>query len=337
MDGLSALGFNERYGRVVLASLVDPGEPLTGWVVSQVGAAEAVRALTGDGPAPALNRVEADLWRAKQNPNVDARTVQDAMVAAERHGYTTLIPGDPNYPTSLEDLGERAPLVLWAKGAESLLGTHVGERATITGARASTAYGEQVASEVAAELARHEMVVVSGGAYGIDAAAHRAALAEGGHTIAVMAGGADRLYPRGNADMLDRIGDVGLRISEAPLGAPPSRTRFLARARIEAALSGSTTIVEAGARSGSLVAAEQARRLGRPVGAVPGPVTSAASTGTNLLLRDGTARAVTNARDVTTLLDRAPTQNRESAGLAGPDSFRHARGSIERGHHGHEL
>jgi DNA processing protein len=173
------------------------------------------------------------------------------------------------------------PYVLWVKGATSLLAGSLQDRFTITGARASTSYGAHVAQMLANDLASEEKVLVSGGAYGIDAAVHTAALASGGHTVAVLAGGLDRPHPAGHRELLERIGDLGLLVSELPPGAVPTRTRFLARARIEAALSGSTTIVEAAGRSGALPVAQCAHELGRAVGAVPGPVTSTASMGTH--------------------------------------------------------
>lgn len=147
-------------------------------------------------------------------------------------------------------------------------------------------------------------MLIAGGAYGIDGAVHQSALSVAGHTVAVMPGGIDRPYPAGHRDLLERVGDLGLLISELPPGATPTRWRFMARARIEAALSSSTTIVEAGYRSGSLLVAEHARSLGRMVGAVPGPVTSAASAGPHRLLAEGIAHVVTNANDVRALSEQ---------------------------------
>lgn len=152
-------------------------------------------------------------------------------------------------------------------------------------------------------MADEERIVVAGGAYGIEEAAHRAVLAAGGQTIAVLAGGLDRPYPAGHSDMLRQIGDVGLLVSELPPGATPTRHRFIARNRLMAALSGTTVIPEASARSGSMAAVLTARELGRGVGAVPGPVTSAASTGTNELIKQHFASLVTQPSDVIALLD----------------------------------
>jgi DNA processing protein len=162
-------------------------------------------------------------------------------------------------------------------------------------------------------------VVVAGGSYGIEGAAHRAALAAGGDTIAVLAGGVDRPYPAGHRDLLDQIAGVGLLVSELPPGATPTRHRFLARIRLMAAMSKATIVVEAGARSSALHLANQARQLGRHVGAVPGPVTSAASTGPHLLLAEGRASIITHADQVTNMLhmtealDEAPKRSSLSA------------------------
>lgn len=146
---------------------------------------------------------------------------------------------------------------------------------------------------------------MAGGAYGIEGAAHRAALASGGDTIAVLAGGVDRPYPNGHRELLERVANVGVLMSALPPGATPTRHRFLARARLLGALSGATVVVEAGARSGSLRVATEARQLGRTVGAVPGPVTSVSSTASHELVRAGTALLVTSATGIERLTDRA--------------------------------
>src|SRR5699024_7791973 len=116
--------------------------------------------------------------------------------------------------------------VLWTRGADSFLSRPLLDFVSIVGSRASTSYGELVAGEFAADFARDDRVVVGGGSYGIEAAAHRAALASGGSTIAVLAGGVDRPYPSGNRDLLDQVADVGLVVSEVPPGETPSRHRF---------------------------------------------------------------------------------------------------------------
>jgi DNA processing protein len=197
----------------------------------------------------------------------------------------------------------RAPLVLWAIGPLRL--DEISERAAaIVGTRASTAYGEHVAADLSAGLAEHEVAIVSGGAYGIDGAAHRAALAADGMTVAVLAGGVDVLYPAGHSALLHRIAGTGLLVSEYPPGVRPARHRFLTRNRLVAALSGATVVVEAGLRSGAASTAAWARALGRIVCAVPGPITSSASAGCHVLLRAG-AELVTRADEVREIIGRA--------------------------------
>jgi DNA processing protein len=213
----------------------------------------------------------------------------------------------------------RPPLVLWALGPARL--DEMAQRAAaVVGTRAATSYGEQVTADLAAGLAERDVVVVSGGAYGIDGAAHRAALAADGVTVAVLAGGLDIPYPAGHSGLLHRIGGNGLLVTEYPPGVRPARHRFLTRNRLVAAFAGAAVVVEAGLRSGAANTAAWARVLGRVVGAVPGPVTSSASTGCHALLRAG-AEVVTRAEDIVELVGRvgelAPEQPRPATPLDG--------------------
>jgi len=195
------------------------------------------------------------------------------------------------------------PMALWVIGPLRL--DEVCERAAaIVGTRACTAYGEHVAAELSTGLVERAVSVVSGGAYGIDGAAHRAALAADGATVAVLAGGLDVLYPAGHSALLHRISQTGLLVSEYPPGVRPARHRFLTRNRLVAALARATVVVEAGLRSGAASTAAWARGLGRVVCAVPGPVTSSSSTGCHILLREG-AELVTCADEVREIVGRA--------------------------------
>jgi DNA processing protein len=160
-----------------------------------------------------------------------------------------------------------------------------------------------VAGDLAARLAEREVAVFSGGAYGIDGAAHRAALNCEGITVAVLAGGLDIPYPAGRSALLHRIGQHGLVFTEYPPGVRPARYRFLTRNRLVAAVAGASVVVEAGLRSGAANTATWARALGRVVAAVPGPVTSSASAGCHALLRNG-AELVTRAEDIVELVGR---------------------------------
>lgn len=302
MATLAELVQGERAARIALSMIAEPNDPATGHVLAHSGGIETLRLIESDDPVPGLDRVEAMMWRERLTDQ-NTPSLPDQIAQAQRHGFGTLIPADNEWPSGLNDLGDRAPYLLWTRGATSLLTTVLSDRVTFTGSRASTAYGEHVAGELAAGMADEERVVVSGGAFGVEGAVHRSVLAASGHTIAVLAGGLDRPYPAAHRELLNRIGDVGLLVSELPPGAAPTRHRFQARNRLMAALSGATIIPEASVRSGSMTTVRQARSLGRGVGAVPGPVTSAASSGPNQLIKQGVASVVTEPSDVTSLLD----------------------------------
>ncbi|WP_402467764.1 DNA-processing protein DprA [Isoptericola aurantiacus] len=234
-------------------------------------------------------------------PRLDSLDPRRELRVLERLGGALLVPGDPDWPGQLDALGAAAPFALWVRGRADVADWARGSVAVV-GARAATAYGERVAEDLAAGLADQGFTVVSGGAYGIDAAAHRGALAAGGRSAAVLAGGVDRYYPQGNDGLLRRLVEHdGAVVAEVPPGSAPFRQRFLARNRVIAALTSSTVVVEAARRSGALSTARRAVELLRPVGAVPGPVTSMASTGCHGLLRDGVAVCITSAADAVEL------------------------------------
>lgn len=298
MTSLSSLGGDERSARTVLSLVAAPNDHATGRILGRVGAVELLRLADADGAVPGLDHVSAAVWRERLHSVSSPDTVAAQMVTFERQGLQVLIPSDNDWPVALGDLGERTPYALWTRGETALLAKPPTDRITLTGARASTAYGEHIAAELSRDLALSGRVIVAGGAYGIEATAHRSAMATGGSTVAVLAGGVDRAYPAGNADLFARIEQQGLLVSEVPPGVAPTRQLFLDRGRIMAALSSTTVIVEAGARSGSMRVADEAVKLGRAVGAVPGPVTSAASYGSHILLQDGRARLVASSGDV---------------------------------------
>lgn len=318
MTGLSDVADDERTARMVLAMLVEPNDPVTGRLLAQVEAAEVVRLATSDGEVSGLDSVDAQVWRDHFRTS-EAQSITERLDQIQQSGVRALVPGDAHWPVALDELGEATPYVLWVRGASSFLARPLSDFVTITGARASTSYGDHVARELAASIAASERVVVAGGAYGIEGAAHQAALAAGGDTIAVLANGVDRPYPAGHRDLLDRVADVGVLVSEVPPGAVPTRHRFIARARLMAALSSATVLVEAGFRSGSLAVAHRASELGRGVGAVPGPVTSAASAGPHSLLQTGVASLVTDGADLVNLVEHQGSRRAAvlRAGLAG--------------------
>lgn len=308
MPSLSEIARDERTARMVLSILVEPDDAATGHLLAAVGGVETLRLAESDSPVPGLGDIDARVWRGRfSTPGIDS--LDERLLQARRSGLGVLIPGDDEWPGSLSDLGERAPYVLWTRGASSFLARPLADLVTVTGARAATSYGEHVVGTLASDLAAAERIVVAGGAYGIEGAAHHTVLATDGDTIAVLANGVDRAYPAGYSELLDRIADVGLLMSEVAPGATPTRHRFIARARLMAALSAATVVVEAGARSGSMKVAQEAHQLGRAVGAVPGPATSATSVGTHGLLRDRVASLITSAADVTALFEHAPNRN----------------------------
>lgn len=300
METITELAAGERTARIILAMVSEPADAATGRMVRTWGATETVARIIG---AEIPVGTDGDTWQRRLAPRIDVGQIKRVLADTERHGLRVLIPRDAEWPGGVDALGDRAPLALWAKGDAGLLTSPVWDRVTVTGARAATGYGEHVAMELAAAAITDMRQVVSGGAYGIDGATHRAALASGGSTVAVMAGGLDRLYPAGHTELLTRVGKDGLLLSEMPPGAAPTKWRFLQRGRLLAALSGAVAVAEAGYRSGTLNTAARAVELHRPVGAVPGPITSAASAGCHRLLRDGLATAITGYDDVRSLLD----------------------------------
>ncbi|RHA41997.1 DNA-protecting protein DprA [Cellulomonas rhizosphaerae] len=230
------------------------------------------------------------------------------LAALATLGGSFVVPGDPGWPVGLDDLGAAAPFGLWVRG-EADLGALLARSVAIVGSRASTTYGERVAVDLAAGAVDARACVVSGGAYGIDAAAHRGALSRGGRTVVLLAGGVDRAYPAGNARIFEAaVGGGGALVAEVPPGSVPTKGRFLQRNRVIAAAARATVVVEAAWRSGAMSTAHHAARLLRPVGAVPGPVTSVASAGCHRLLREGSAVCVTDAAELMDL-----------AGLVGSD------------------
>lgn len=310
----------DRLARVALARIAEPGSVLL-HAALEVDGAEAVwdavrRGHTVRGISSA---VLAGLRSRAEGHDPERDLVRLAAV-----GGRVLCPGDPEWPDGLDwapstmtgTVTQMAPpWVLFARGVPVPSAPSV----ALVGARAASAYGLHVAAELAFALAEAGLPVVSGGAYGIDAAAHRGALdAAAAPTVAVLACGVDVAYPRGNDQLLGRIAEQGVILSEVPPGSAPTRVRFLVRNRLIAALAQGTVVVEAAPRSGSLSTAGRAADLVRPVMAVPGPITSVASAGCHELIRQG-ATLVTGACDVLEQLARPGEQLAPAVrGLAQP-------------------
>ena len=299
----------EKLARAAFTYLAEPGDPALGALLGICEPAEVLAAIKadmlpatgpgcGDTPASraALERA-LGRWRIRL-----AALPADADIAAACQDEIRLIcPGDPEWPEGLDQLGQARPYALWLRG-DADLRLACARSVSVVGSRAATSYGGHVAGEISADLAERGWVIVSGGAYGIDAAAHRGALAAAGTTIAVLACGVDYPYPAGHADLFAAIAAEGLVISEWPPGRHPARMRFLVRNRAIAALACGTVIVEAGERSGALNTARHAANLGKPLMAVPGPVTSAQSAGCHRIIREWGASCVTCAADIIELL-----------------------------------
>jgi DNA processing protein len=224
------------------------------------------------------------------------------LAAVGAAGGRFVCPGDGEWPAQLDDLGDQRPYGLWVRGGPSLRYWAL-RSVGVVGARACTDYGSYMASRLGAELAEAGWIVVSGAAYGVDGAVHRGVLSVGGATVGVVACGVDVPYPPGHAELIARIAGQGLVIGELPPGSHPTRSRFVLRNRIIAALTRGTVVVEAQYRSGSLITARRARELGRIVMGVPGPCTSGLSQGVHELLR-GDAQLVTDAAEVIELVGR---------------------------------
>ncbi|XPP25659.1 MAG: DNA-processing protein DprA [Leucobacter sp.] len=305
---------DELLARIAWSRIAEPGDGAAGGLLAVVGARGALEMLVrGARPAEIVSRVRAacsgdgvvlDLktvksalkrWMPRLDRGETLRDVENALAA----GLRVVLPGDPHWPAGLADLGPHEPALLWLRGDPAHLRS---PGLGVVGARAATGYGTHITAEIVQGVCDARVTIVSGAAYGIDAVAHRTALAADSPTVAVLAGGADRPYPAAHTTLLERIAGAGTVCAEMVPGAAPTRWRFLQRNRIIAALSGATLVTEAGVRSGTLNTAGHAATLGRPLGAVPGPVNSAASAGCHRLIREYGAALVTNSREACELL-----------------------------------
>jgi len=290
-----------RRARLALSILCEPGDPRLPGLLTAHTPAQIVDAIRTD------QRLGPDPWPASwthRSQSLDRRLARVERLA-DAAGLRWIVPGDRTWPDGLDDLDHveplhgatGAPLGLWIRGVGNLAKLTASSVAVV-GARDCTPYGAEAASEIAADAAAAGVTVVSGAAFGIDASAHRGALAMGRATVAVLACDAGTDYPRAHAALLSRIAEGGLIVSEQPPGQVPTKARFLSRNRLIAGLAGGTVVVEARRRSGSLNTLHWADRLGRPTMAVPGPVTSQQSGGTHQAVRDGKAVLVTGGPDV---------------------------------------
>ena len=296
------MGMGERTARMALCALQPMGNQALAALVAEDGAEAVWEGVRGIG-------VESR-W-GRRSMLVDP----DAIVRATRKlGARFVIPGDEEWPTQVDDLtgvaaaGEGgAPLGLWIRGTHRLGG--LSGAVALVGARAATPYGTHVAQDWAADLAVEGRVVVSGMAFGIDAAAHRGALGARRPTLALLACGVDIAYPTAHSALMGAVMANGAVVSEVPPGTRPAKVSFLARNRMIAALADGVVVVEAAARSGAKNTATWASELGRVVMAVPGPVTTTMSATPNRLIRDGVATLVSSPAEVIAMLSPLSPQD----------------------------
>ncbi len=305
-----------RRARLALSILCEPGDPRLPVLLATHDPDDVVAAIASGRQLAERPWPASWIHRAR---SLDERITR-AMRLAEAARLRWVVPGDRGWPAPLDDLDHveplhgatGAPLGLWVRGRGHLADLCATSLAVV-GARDCTPYGAEAASEIAADAAAADVTVVSGAAFGIDASAHRGALALGRPTVAVLACDAATDYPRAHAALLSRIAESGLIVSEQPPGQPPTKARFLSRNRLIAGLCGGTVVVEARRRSGSLNTLHWADLLGRATMAVPGPVTSQQSGGTHQAVREGKAVLVTSGSDVLTALAGPGAAELESA------------------------
>ncbi|MFF5564996.1 DNA-processing protein DprA [Streptomyces sp. NPDC012623] len=297
---MTSVGADERLARAALTRVFEPGDERGGRWLRRFGAVALLELITSpDARRERLTGVTGERlggYRIRAETAVPERDL--AAIAAL--GGRFVCPGDPEWPSQLDDLEAARPIGLWVRGRPDLRIWSL-RSVAVVGARACTPYGARMAATLGSGLAERGWVVTSGAAFGVDGAAHRGALSAGGATVAVLAGGADRAYPPGHAELIGRIAEQGLLVAELPPGGHPTRSRFVLRNRVIAALTRGTVVVEAEYRSGSLVTARCAQRLGRFTMGVPGPATSGLSAGVHELLR-GEAVLVTDAAEVVELV-----------------------------------
>ncbi|WP_030682431.1 DNA-processing protein DprA [Streptomyces rimosus] len=305
------VGEEERKARAALTRIIEPGDETVGRWLRQMTPVHLVQSLVGERETPtgvSEEKFEGLRLRATRLDVVKKPAEDLAVITAL--GGRFVCPGDDEWPQQLNDLGGGRPIGLWVRGRANLRLWAL-RSVAIVGSRACTEYGAHMAATLGASLADRGWTVVSGAAYGVDGAAHRGALAAEGATVAVLASGVDYAYPRGHTELIGRVAEQGLVIAELPPGDHPTRSRFIMRNRLIAALTRGTVVVEAELRSGSLVTARRASGLGRFTMGVPGPATSGLSAGVHQLLRSE-AVVVTNAAEVIELVgsigDLAPVQ-----------------------------
>lgn len=325
MERETSMDENYQY-RLACASwsqLTEAGDPAANLLLNELGPVAALkiaRRAAGDDfqrwhtylPVELLRRTGADKWDqsfARWRSRLETLDLPALEKLLAKGRFKLVTRRDPDWPTAFNNLSD-APWALWAIGDTSLLNDNSGKTVAMVGARAVSALGHDIATELAWRCAGEGMTLVSGGAYGVDCLVHQACLRAQTPTISLLAGGLDRPYPAANSDMFKQICRRGLLLSQYPPGARPTRWRFLDRNRLIAALAGATVVVQAGFRSGALNTARNAIELGRQVGAVPGPINQPEWAGSNQLIRDG-ATLISGAQDILEMIAPLGTVNNE--------------------------
>ena len=312
---LTTLNLTERTARAALTALFEPGDYISNTLVGSLGAQAALQVAAGElAPTPfadvtadILDEVMGDRIKKWQQRLPEIHPEKD-LATIERLGGGFLIPGDEHWPQALNDL-DAPPYGLWYRGDISNSIPAKEKVVALIGSRDSSSYGLQVAGDMASGLVRAGFTILSDLSYGVAGMTHKVAMAAGSDTmqatIAVVAGGIDRVHPAGHQDLAEAIlGRRGLILSEQPPGTGPTRQRSVQRNRILAALAGLTCVVEARYRSSALSTAQMVIGYDRILGAVPGSVYSSCSAGAHMLIKDGAA-IVTGAEDILDLLAEA--------------------------------
>lgn len=313
----------EVFSRAVWSLITEPGDSFAVALISTLGAKRALEAELARVSAKQYVKLIKDAGfddhsgerfrnlemlvpdaRERWQPRLKLAGVEAMLSVARNCKARVVTPNSVFWPEQLSDLNLGLPHCLWLRGRTENM-TSASRSIALVGSRQATSYGEWVTTEIVSAAASENIAIVSGGAYGIDAMAHRSALATGTPTLAIMAGGVDRLYPSGNIDLLSRVIQSGLVISEQAPGSNPTKWRFLQRNRLIAALASATVVVEAGKRSGAINTAHHAVELNRPLGVVPGPLGSPTSVGCHNLIRENVDSLLTSTQDALSLVTGA--------------------------------
>ena len=308
--------------------LIEPGDQLSGYLRDELGVVESLEIVRAGTSATEISKLlpEDKFLPPKFLETLDEsldcyrrrlRVINLEKSLAELHqlGGSLITPDDTKWPIMLSDLGKSQPPALWVLGDANYLNSI--EAISVVGSRLASDYGLGITRDLVRYATANNWQIISGGALGIDAMAHESAIKSGGKTIAVMAGGLDRLYPKQNLELFEAIRQNGLLVSEMPPGIAPSRWRFLQRNRLIAAFGRATVVIEAGYRSGSINTAGHANELGRPVGAIPGRIDSVRSAGCHRLIRESRAELIATPSQLAELMgeriDEPATWSRLSA------------------------